>query len=430
MREKGYVIMNRLFFMAIVIFFMTISFATFALANGVLLDGMGSISTGRGCTNIAQHDNGILIHDNPAALARMDGKRLEVSLDLLTLPMSYTDPYNDKDGKDSLFTLPTFAYTHKNDQSHFGFGVGVYNPAGFSTEHNLLDPILGGLKYFSDASLTKILFAMGWQVTDGWSLGFGVGPAYSRAEIETPYTFQTGSLMGTPSLVKMKGDDWSFTWNIGTQLEVSSKTTVGLAYTCQEKFDIHGDMDITVPTVDSAHYNLHLDFKWPQTLGGGILHKFNEKQKIALDVLWIDWSSAFDALTFKLSEGTSPVFNSLTGGSSTHDTLPLHWKESYAYRLGYEYMLNPQNTLRLGYIYNKNPVPSSTLTPLIPGILKHSINFGYGHNWEKSALNIAYQHSFKNKESVGMSEIIGGDFDQSSVEISAHYLSIGFQYRF
>lgn len=422
--------MRRCYFMCVFILFSVISFAGFALANGVLLDGMGPISTGRGGTNIAQSDNGILIHDNPAALARMDGKHIEVSVDLLTLPMSYTDPYNDTDGKDSIFILPTFAYTYKIDHSRFGFGVGIFNPAGFSTEHNLLDPNLGDLKYFSDASLSKILLAVGWQVADGWSVGFGVGPAYSRAELETPYTFQTGVLAGTPSLVKMKGDDWSFTWNFGTQWEVSSQTTVGLAYTCREKFDIHGDMDVTVPTVDSAHYNLHLDFKWPQTLGGGILHKLNEKQKIAFDVLWIDWSSAFNELTFKLSEGTSPVFNFLTGGSSTQDTLPLRWKDSYACRLGYEYMMNPQDTLRFGYVYNKNPVPCSTLTQLIPGILKHAITLGYGHNWEKSALNIAYQHSFKNKESVGISEIIGGDFDHSSVEISAHYLSIGFQYKF
>jgi len=41
------------------------------------------------------------------------------------------------------------------------------------------------------------------------TLGIGIGPAYSQAELEFPYTFQTGGLAGTPILINMEGDDMS-----------------------------------------------------------------------------------------------------------------------------------------------------------------------------------------------------------------------------
>ena len=189
-------------------------------------------------------------------------------------------------------------------------------------------------------------------------------------------------------------------------------------------------MDVTVTGVGSAHYTVCSDFRWPQTLGAGIKHRLKGGHTLSVDVLWTDWSSAFNEMTFKLSEGTNGTFNSITGGSSTQDTFPLHWKDIYAFRLGYEHLLSPRQTLRFGYNYNENPVRSPTLTPLIPGIFQHSVSFGYGHTWEQWALNMAYYYSFKNRESVGASQILGGDFNNSSVEISGHCFILGFQYLF
>jgi long-subunit fatty acid transport protein len=86
--------------------------------------------------------------------------------------------------------------------------------------------------------------------------------------------------------------------------------------------------------------------------------------------------------------------------------------------------------LRFGYNYNENPVRSPTLTPLIPGIFEHSVSLGYGYTWEKWALNAAYYYSFTSRESAGASQILGGDFDYSSVEISGHCLILGLRYMF
>ena len=62
-------------------------------ATGVMLDSMGSVSSGRGGTNIAHNDNGVLIHDNPAALVNMPtGKTASLGFEFGYLDIKYRDP--------------------------------------------------------------------------------------------------------------------------------------------------------------------------------------------------------------------------------------------------------------------------------------------------------------------------------------------------
>ena len=98
--------------------------------------------------------------------------------------------------------------------------------------------------------------------------------------------------------------------------------------------------------------------------------------------------------------------------------------------MGYEYLLNMADTLRFGYIYHRNPVPDSTLVPVIPGILEHLVSVGYGRHWKNWNFDVAYQYTFGSRQSVGTSDILGGDYDDSSVDIDAHVLTLGVQYSF
>ncbi len=423
---------------SIILIFTLYAFIIFvgkSFGNGVQLDGMGPISNGRGGTNIAHNDNGSLIHDNPSALAELKGKRIEGCFDFISLSINYQDADNNQDAKETIFSLPSFSYAQKIGQSSFGMGLGVFNPAAFSTEYHLVHPDYGQQKYVSDASLTKILFGGGWKISELWSVGIGLGPAYSQIKFEEPYTFQTGPLQKYSALVNIEGDDWALAWNMGVQCRITSNTTLGLVYINQDKFTMSGDLHLQNPidpngiellpiSNQKAHYTVKCDFQWPQILGVGITHQFKTCQRISMDALWIDWSSAFDEWTFKLSGGDNPSLDVLE-----QDTFPLHWKNSYSLRLGYEYFFTA-DTIRLGYVYNRNPVPDSTLRPLIPGILTHMVSFGYGRNWENLSWNVAYQYSFGPRQFVSTSEIIGEDYNNSSVKVRAHLLSIGVQYQF
>ncbi|MGA1826025.1 MAG: OmpP1/FadL family transporter [bacterium] len=412
-------------------------FHAHALANGVLMNCIGPASTGRGGTNIAHADNSAMIHDNPAALANMDGAQAGLSLDFITLPMEYTDPSNDESAKDTLSTLPSCAYMKPYGTLPMGIGIGFYNPAGFSADYDLLHPY-GEQRYYSKASLSKVLLGAGMKINNALSLGIAMGAAYSKLELELPYTFQTGTLAGTPALIDLEGDKWIFTWNVGAQWDISENTVLGLTYRCQDQFSMSGDLDIDIPPIGlpdtSAHYKARFTLTWPQSVGAGLWHRMNDNHKLSCDIVWVNWSSAFDEWTLKMSESDNAGYDA-AAGTTPQDTLPLNWKDSYSFRLGYEYLLNPKSasrkdTIRFGYIYDKSPVPDSTLTPLVPGILTHMLTIGYGRELGNWALNCAYLYSFKSEQSVGTSEIQGGDFDSSSVAISTHFFSLGIGYKF
>ena len=409
-----------------------------SFANGVMRDSMGPVAGGRGGTNIAHIDNGILIHDNPSALTELNGKRVEADLDFVALSMNYRDPDNDEDGDDTPVFIPSMSYAQELEQGRLGVGFGVYSPAGFVTDYDLVHPVWGEQEYSSEASLTKILLALGWKFTDEVSLGIAAGPAFSKVGFEEPYHFQTlppaHPLAGAPVLMDLEGDAWAFAWNIGAQWRMSPDTTLGLAYHAPNKFDMNGDCDVDATALfgpgATAHYDkVEFDFTWPQSLGVGMTHRLKDGHRVSADVAWIDWSSAFDDVTFKLSDGDNPVFDA-TLGNAPEDTLSLNWKDSYAFRLGYEYLWTVADTLRCGYVYNRNPVPDSTLVPVIPGILEHVITIGYGRNWKSWTLDFAYKYSFGSRQSVETSKIVGGDYDNSSVDVDAHVFRLGIQYRF
>ena len=412
-------------------------------AAGVILDSVGAVSAGRGGTNISHADNGVLIHDNPAGLVNMSaGSRLELNFEFLYPEARYEDPLDMDYSKHEIFTLPTFSYTYKkDDDSKFAFGVGLFAPAGFSTEYHLkhagfLDPRNNNFNrlYRSDAQLLKLLFSASYTVEtiEGLSVGISAGPTYLSVELESPYTFQTGALTGSSALVDMDTDNFGFSYSAGIQYNIAKiNTTIGLAFVSESKTTLRGDADVFIPDIGlGAEYDVKTNFEWPRSIGFGISHLMKDSHRFSADVVWFNWKSAFDRLHIQLTDGDNPLLNVILGGE-IDDILPLDWDEAFAFRFGYEYFLNKANDIfRVGYIKNENPIPSDTLIPLINGTTKHNFNFGYTHKWEHWELNSAFEFALSDNEFVEKSNFVGGDFDDSELKAKVYTLSIGFAYHF
>src|SRR5438046_6277232 len=72
-----------------------VSISPVALADGVVRDGVGPISTGRGATNLGFADNAAIILDNPAGMSNVAGTGLlEGGVDTVIPGIHYTDPDN------------------------------------------------------------------------------------------------------------------------------------------------------------------------------------------------------------------------------------------------------------------------------------------------------------------------------------------------
>ena len=427
-------------------------------AAGVILDSIGPVSAGRGGTNISHADNGVLIHDNPAGLVRMPhGLHLAGAVELIYHDTRYEDPLDTDYSKHEIFTLPTFSLIYNTcneaDESGFAFGLGYYVPAGFSTEYDLkfagfTNPSNNNAvqRYSSDAQLNKLLFSVSYKVTEDLSVGFSAGPTYLSLELEAPYTFQTGGLAGNSGLINLDADRFGFSYSAGMQYNIPKiNTTVGLSFVSESKATLKGHSDVLMPDFGlGGEYDVKTNFEWPRSIGFGISHLVKDAHRFSADVVWFDWASAYDRLHLELTDGdntnTNLFLKGAVGSADLNDSFPLDWEDVFVYRFGYEFFFNKTNEgndsskakdiLRVGYIYNENPIPNDTLVPLVVGTTKHNFNYGYTHKWEHLELNSAFEFALSDNERVGKSSIVGGDFDNSELKTKVYTISIGFAYHF
>ena len=404
------------------------------LAQGVVRDSIAATSSGRGGTNIAHFDNLSVILDNPAGLANLaERERLDFGFDLLFTDLDYTDPLNNADARVMPFPLPQLAYAKKPCNERFVYGLGIFAPAGFGAHYDLRHAIYGKREYSSLGALVKILPAVACKVGDRLSLGATFGLALSHAQLEKPLNLQTGPFAGLPCMADLKATGFAPTWSLGMQYKLSEQTTVGLAFLSETRFRLEGDAKVDVSGIGvpllKASYDAEVDLVWPRSLGAGISHRFSDEHRVSADVVWFDWSHAFDKLDMKLTDGSNPLFN-LVLGPKVRDRLPLDWHDSVAFRVGYEFFPTSRDVLRAGYVYHENPIPAATLFPNLAGTLEHAVSVGYGHKWERWGLDVAYQYSWGPTNHVSRSRMIGGDYDHSSVKAQAHWFFLTLSYRF
>jgi long-chain fatty acid transport protein len=395
-------------------------------ADGVVRDAVGAISTGRGGTNIAFADNGAIILDNPAAMTNAPGCGfLDLGVDTVICDLHYSDPDNDADGEVKGFPSGMVGYVRRSPDSPLAWGLGVYAPAGFSAEFDLVNPHFGQTRYKSLGVLGKVLPGLAYQVTDRLSIGATLGVAIGQAELEAPFYVQTGPLAGAPTLLDLQATGATPTGGIGLQYQITPATTLGVAYTEESRFVFDGSSRVTLLTPLgplASDFDTQLDLVWPRSLGVGLKHELCCCRRIGVDVIWFDWSHAFDQLDLVFRNPSNPVVAAVVG-PEVRDTFPVGWDDSVSLRLGYEWDSSDVTTWRAGYVYHESPAPDATLTPLLDGVLEHAFSVGVTRWYDDASLNLAYQYSFAPERQVGTSDIIGGDFDNSTFDAEAHWIS-------
>src|SRR5688572_23465722 len=153
-------------------------------ADGIVRDGVGAISTGRGGTNIAHSDNGAILLDNPAGMANLSvGGFYEIGVDTVVCDLDYSDPDNPSVHNDTrAFPSPNLAYVRNCCDDGFAYGVGVFAPAGFGAEYDMTNPITGPTLYKSLGLLGKVLPGVAVRLSDRLTVGATLGVAICHTE--------------------------------------------------------------------------------------------------------------------------------------------------------------------------------------------------------------------------------------------------------
>lgn len=394
-----------------------------AQGDGIFLDGLSPRSISRGGTNVAFSDNAAVLFDNPAGAVGIQGQSLvEFGTDIMLTDFGYSDPDNPSAAALELVPLPQMGFIRRSNDGRWAYGLGMYVPAGFKESYDLQGPfpLLGERRYDSFGSLAKILPGVAHRVTDRLSIGATLGVGISHVELEGPYFIQGPSpLRGLPTMLDLQGTGATLVWSAGLQYALTDATTIGLAYQSESRFELNGSTRVDVPLLGEAAYDSQLDMTWPRSVAAGVRHAFCPHRIISCDLVWFDWSAAFDNLGLHLDNPTTPGFPPL------YEQFPLRWRDTLSLRLGYERYFDSGRVLRFGYVHHRNPIPDATLTPFIQGTLEHAFSIGYGCKLGDWNLDAGYMFSFGADQVVGTSEIVGGDFDNSVNKAQTHCIAIG-----
>ena len=370
-----------------------------ALAGGFRIPESGAKAMGLGNAFVGQADDPSAVQFNPAGLTQLEGYRIMYGATSITTANDYKNGEAESSAEKGNYLVPFFYYTnHLEDlgDGNWWFGLSMTSPFGLGTEWDV-----STFEYIATQTKLKMLKlnpVMAYKVSDRFSLGFGID-YYEVLE----GSFQNAMAMTVGDLgggwfkfdQKLKGDGTGFGFNVGGLYEVSEKVQLGFAYRTGVEVDLEGHLTLTgvttpVPVEVKADGKATLNI--PATAAVGVHYGISDAWKVNLDLDWTEWS-AYDELPIKTDLGDSVVEKD--------------YEDTITYRIGVDYMLNENWSLRGGFLMEEMPVPEETYDPRLPDGDRTGYSVGFGYEKDRLTVDFAYMLVLLDKTS------ISNDIDQN-----------------
>jgi long-chain fatty acid transport protein len=193
-----------------------------------------------------------------------------------------------------------------------------------------------------------------------------------------------------------------------------------------------GQLGIDMSKGVVAQYDLDVDLKFPQSIGFGISYKPTEKFGLSADVEWLNWEDAFDKMTLKLSGGANPNINKMMGNNGSFNIdFPMNWENQILFKVGGEYNVTNELTLRLGFANGANPVPATTIFPVFPAVVETHLMVGISYKISDGIiLHSAFETALNNSAKAAAQSLIANEYDNSASDLATTLFNIGFSYGF
>ncbi len=375
-----------------------------ALAQGVLLRGVSPVNESMGgCATACPIDAAGSLYWNPAAISGMASSDMSFGFGMLlpkstvtsTAPTGAGIVTGSTESEAGAVPAPSMALVRKTPGSRWTMGLGMFAVGGSRVNYpsDPTNPILApqgsnpfGLPSFGrlscEVEILQVNPVVSYQVTDHLAIGFG--PTISMGKIVAmPFYLGPPTVAGPPpQFASGVGTRW--TWGGGFQL--------GAYYTTDN--DWHFGASFKSPqwcepfrynTEDAAGNPQHVEFDvdLPLILSFGTAYSGFDRWTLACDLRWFDYANT-----------TGFGF----GRNSLGVAKGLDWNSVMSMGLGAQYQLTDAVSLRMGYIFNENPVDTMAVFGNVgsPLIIKHCLTMGmsyaFDNNW---VLSSTYVHAFK-----------------------------------
>ncbi|MEI6827702.1 MAG: outer membrane protein transport protein [Desulfuromonadales bacterium] len=395
--------------------------ASLAMAAGLKVNEQGAKAMGMGNAFAAQADDPSALFFNPAGIAFLKGT--QVSLGATTIYMPQTEfngtaplsgsapsgvgstPIFEKT-KEDLAVAPTAYVTHSFEGMPVTVGLGI----------NSIYPLA---RSWDDSSAFRAeimnisVKSINFQPTvayrfDNWNLAVAAGLDVTHALVSMqkmiykpdPSVPNTAYELGNMGL---DGTATDVGYNLGLKWKALPNLSFGVAYRSEIELKVEGDSNflatspagfniIGMTTSATSPYSrtrvsssVSSTITLPDSLALAVAWQPNDKLTVEFDAERTGWSS-MKKLEFNYA---SPQFANFNNKPNSNPK-PLNWEDVWCYKVGGQYALSKNLDLRLGYMYDKNPIPDATLGPVLPDADRHSFTFGQGFHNDMFALDLAY----------------------------------------
>ena len=426
--------------------------ATSASAQDFYWNSASTRSMGLGGAYVPSTSDALgALSTNPAGLTYLNSPTLDLSMSAVFARGSFSNSANTNSPMTtSPGVIPYGAFGMPVGKSHFSFGVGFAPDLASVSDWNYVDPpgafgVTYGMQEHKSAILAgRAMAGLSYAFNHKLSVGMTAGADYNSNTLHSPYIFQSQpTLAGAKTLLDLHTYGTGWNMSVGAMFEPTKNLDLGVAWKSHTVIVTNGLASgdarqlfnaLGVPATDPSTFTYNANVKniLPQSVNGSIAWHVNPRWVLAYQTDWVNWSNAFVNLPVTLTNGTNLVINSpgVLNSTTLIDGVPLHWKDQYSFHGGVERLLTESTSLRVGYAYGNNPVPSGTVTPMTAAIMRNQISSGFAYHRGRSRFDIAYTFDPISQEQVQQSNLLAGEYNNSTVRVGTQALSLGYSFQF
>jgi long-chain fatty acid transport protein len=425
--------------------------------DGYLPHGYGMNAKGMGGASIAVTGDVFGGANNPATMAYA-GNQFAVGIDLFS-PWRKAERTGgaafgldgSADSDSNYFGIPEGGYNYMV-RPDLALGVTVYGNGGMNTDYpggqlpspGACGPATGPGTGFNPApgpynlfcgngslgvDLSQLVIAptLAWKFHPDHSVGIAPLFAYQRFKAKGLQAFDNPFLSTSPGDVTNRGYDGETGWGVrvGYYGQFTPQIAVGVTY--QSKISM-SDFDKY-----SGLFAEHGGFDIPSNWGIGVALRPAPQWLVAFDYERINYSDA------KSVNNPGNLLLSCVGGDRSaclggSNGAGFGWQDVDVFKLGVQYQLDSQWTLRAGYNHSDNPIRASDVTfnILAPGVIKDHASAGATYKVDaRNDVTGAVMYAFNNSVQGAslLNAFLPASFQPNLQEkIQMHEWSIGVQW--
>lgn len=417
--------------------------------NGYFAHGYSAKNKAMAGAGVALPQDALAAAVNSAGTLHV-GKRIDAGAALFSPPREYTQKADSAingdpplpigsnrdftgtvESSSDYFLMPHFGYTRPlgNDKA---FGIAVYGNGGLNTDYDAADTT-GGLGTFGagtagiDFSQLFINFSYAGRISDGLTLGASAIVALQRFKARGLSSLAGLVADGNADTLSDNGYEvsYGFGGQFGALWQASDRWSFGASYQTKmfmTEFDDYSDL-----------FAKQGEFDIPPTATIGLAFAASDALTLVADVQHI-WYGDIPSLSNPMSESLVACFSGdarfCLGGDKGAG---FGWDDVTVYKIGAQWDLRPDWTLRAGFSTTEQPVPTSGVlfNVLAPAVVEDHYTLGltkrFGNN---NALTLATMYAPRNDLDCGCTLPITGGAESINIAMEQWELEVSYAWRF